>query len=605
MLNLAKWNGMRAKNITHHGYEFDVVISAIQKYLRRRETEKMLYFVKEAYTMHGVGGKAGVTNLLNRLLVMSAEELIFAETTVIGKIYTVQKIFEKDRNNIGALLTIASMLVNARLCRLPSDYRAFYSMSDPPQIDARGDDTHNVPNKHTNPDVAINVDRFYACLKAKSKDCFYYLFKVFDMSEEGSKSEMKYFKHAASVYILWAILNKVDKGRHTKTLNILLEWFEYPRRERFQYLVNACLLVLHSNEVPAQGKILTFTYSSEGNIQIMKDHLASPKMELDSYVIDKHTRAGRKNGMTTVDFANDGCLVVNEDKQYLVPALRANYIKVRSTPEAPKPKKRKADSNDFLFSPVSPKKPRLSHLTDFDWYELVGDEPIFFNGGKVCGAKGVCFSDTDGFYVLKEVTSATQYGSGYLAMDGLKKNFGLEASNAHLITTSNVIRRKDLSNHCFIDNWKLETPKTKPIYLKMSKFPGKPIKFFDKWEQDQAIRFMYLEIVLVRSLFACSDSNASNIMYDGEKCYSIDEAVLFNEKCTQSRILGQTNKDMRKAFLSDYNAGRLDGLFVDLQSFPLNRLVDIASEFGYGNQREFLKQRQENLKKLFLEEVTK
>ena len=69
------------------GYKIDTVKSALQKYLRRRETEKMVWCAGEMYLLHALArseqekksAKAIVTNMVNRLIVMMDEELLFCD----------------------------------------------------------------------------------------------------------------------------------------------------------------------------------------------------------------------------------------------------------------------------------------------------------------------------------------------------------------------------------------------------------------------------------------------------------------------------------------------------------------------------------------------
>ena len=49
-------------------------------------------------------------------------------------------------------------------------------------------------------------------------------------------------------------------------------------------------------------------------------------MQIDAYCIDMHTSQGRKMGKNKADFAKEGCVVVDEDKEFYVKEWRDYYI---------------------------------------------------------------------------------------------------------------------------------------------------------------------------------------------------------------------------------------------------------------------------------------
>merc|ERR1712100_980763 len=63
-------------------------------------------------------------------------------------------------------------------------------------------------------------------------------------------------------------------------------------------------------------------------------------VNIDDYVIDMHTSQGRKMGKNRKDFALEGCLVVNEEKEFLVKEWREYYVKEKKdNPDKNKKKK--------------------------------------------------------------------------------------------------------------------------------------------------------------------------------------------------------------------------------------------------------------------------
>ena len=74
-------------SISFNGYKLDILKSAVQKYLRRREFKKMTWCIAEIYlfkvyansVVEKKATKGILTNLINRLIIMLDEELLFAE----------------------------------------------------------------------------------------------------------------------------------------------------------------------------------------------------------------------------------------------------------------------------------------------------------------------------------------------------------------------------------------------------------------------------------------------------------------------------------------------------------------------------------------------
>ena len=122
-------------SISHHGYKLDILKSAMQKYLRRKEKNKMIWCVAEIYLFQVFSKKKKkkkatkgiITNMLNRLIIMMDEELLFAD---VKKYLILRRLLEKfeedERNNFIYLYKICDILVNARILRLNSDIRAYW-----------------------------------------------------------------------------------------------------------------------------------------------------------------------------------------------------------------------------------------------------------------------------------------------------------------------------------------------------------------------------------------------------------------------------------------------------------------------------------------------
>ena len=139
---------------------------------------------------------------------------------------------------------------------------------------------------------------------------------------------------------------------HLETLSRLLKWFHRDREEQFVFLVNAVLLVIHSDRVPPAPPGCTVIHSID-LVTILAAHRAAPRMELLSTVIDKHTHAGRQQGKNGFTFATEGAVVLQEDTEYLIPEWRAQYVELkRVSDQKPSRKgKRKAEEREGCLLP--------------------------------------------------------------------------------------------------------------------------------------------------------------------------------------------------------------------------------------------------------------
>lgn len=122
-------------SISLAGYPVDLLKSGLQKYLRRGELEKMVWCMEELY-LFGVldknekekrVGKAIVSNLINRLIVMMDEEMVFIEVEKYLLMREYLDKFEKcKRKNLIYLRVICEILLESKLCRRNSYGRSYW-----------------------------------------------------------------------------------------------------------------------------------------------------------------------------------------------------------------------------------------------------------------------------------------------------------------------------------------------------------------------------------------------------------------------------------------------------------------------------------------------
>ncbi len=113
-------------SISFNGYKLDILKSAVQKYLRRREFDKMVWCVAEIYLFQVYAKtdvekratKGIISNLLNRLIIMLDEEMLFVECEKYLVVRRYMEEFEKSgRGNFDYLYKICDVMCGARMIR--------------------------------------------------------------------------------------------------------------------------------------------------------------------------------------------------------------------------------------------------------------------------------------------------------------------------------------------------------------------------------------------------------------------------------------------------------------------------------------------------------
>ena len=319
-------------SVSHHGYKLDMLKSGMQKYLRRREFEKMTWCVIEIFKFELWAKddkerkmcKGIISNLLNRIIVMMDEELLFCEVQNYLLLRKFIEKFEDDRKNGGKFLVlICRTLTNSRLLRRASDIRAFWDFRI---------------RFGTVKDVELSdeeyFDKFVECFERKDDECFKWMFKIFNGNKTGDKVR---FRRKQNIYMIWEYLfsreNVKGNGRYKELLEYKLrEFHKLNRGERFMFLVNSIDLVMKCDgketifiNVHISQICQELSRYEQDFVEMYKKNMEY--LAIDDYAIDMHTSMGRKMGKNRKDFALEGCVVVNEDAEFLVKEWRDIYIK--------------------------------------------------------------------------------------------------------------------------------------------------------------------------------------------------------------------------------------------------------------------------------------
>jgi hypothetical protein len=570
-------------SVSHYGYKLDILKSAIQKYLRRKEKSKMVWCVAEIYLFQMWANtdeqkratKGIITNLLNRLIVMMDEELLFAD---VKKYLVLRKLLEKfeedNRNDFTYLYTICDVLINSRILRLNSDIRAYWDH----RFRFDGEVYKNDDLK------VVDDDASYKCFVKEFEDgsygCYYYMFKIFNGCRE--TPGIKWFKtKKENVYKIWYYLfnRKVvlENWMLCRTLEYKLGEFHKKRGERFMWLSSAIQIVLNAKKLGFD----TYMTEQQGR-QFVNDELKNvlPKcreyrdkimqkvfenrrmLHIDDYCIDQHCSQGRKIGKGKKDWKTIGSLVVNEDKEYFVKDWRDYYRgefktiaeheenrlgsvldKIEHTSEKKAEKKvvklvyRKVDKTankrlDHIQNEQCKKnksKKRKADFNDLEIYlktiETVDASAIILCSDVTCGNKVMCFEYKG--KIWKESRKSMFYNRDYCVIDDCKELFGLKTIGIERVLTDFRIVKIDKTKKSWKNNWHkvvIGSHEEPVVYCIMNKVEYYTInKTVDlsgikkNFDTNRSYLKEFIKIGVFRGIFRCSDFNCRNVLVGLDK----------------------------------------------------------------------------------------
>ena len=579
-------------SITRHGYKLDMMKSGMQKYLRRGELKMMMWCAMEIFNFELMAEtemekkmcKGIITNMLNRIIVMMDEELLFCEVERYLVLRNLIEKFDEDRKNgIKYLINICKCLSDGKICRHASDIRAFWDYRirfKDVEFDEEKKDLDNV----------YCFKKFVEKFNDNDDNMFYYMFKIFNSGEKISKGGFR--KKKEYVYKIWEKLfslefvknNKYNNGLVKRLMEYKFDEFDKNKKrgERFMFLINCIELLrggpnrLFINEVYYNDLMEMY------NVNLIKDQEITDILndnkeykQMDDYVIDMHTSIGRKMGKNRKDFALEGCVVLNEDRTFLKEEWRKYYIKEKLENPVRKKKKKKnkslkkekkilkkeKESKTFVkkLKQVTLKFPvkknekkktdreierqqkykmikKMRGKPNFDdlekYLQFKDSSDIDINKIKLCtentcGNKVMCFEYNG--KIWKEGRKSMNYNRDYCVLDECKELFGLEKIGMERILSNFRIEKVDKSKKSWVDNWRkvmIKDKDEKVVYCVMDKIePGIEIgKKKKEMLENRKMLKEFVKIGVFRGIFRVSDFNGRNVLIKGDdKLVSIDE----------------------------------------------------------------------------------
>ena len=563
-------------SVSHHGYKLDMLKSGMQKYLRRREFEKMTWCVIEIFKFELWAKddkerkmcKGIISNLLNRIIVMMDEELLFCEVQNYLLLRKFIEKFEDDRKNGGKFLVlICRTLTNSSLLRRASDIRAFWDFR------IRFGTEYVQEMKLSDEEY---FDKFVECFERKDDECFKWMFKIFNGNKKGDKVR---FRRKQNIYMIWEYLfsreNVKGNGRYKELLEYKLrEFHKLNRGERFMFLANSIDLVMKCDgketifvNVHISQICQELSRYEQDFVEMYKKNMEY--LVIDDYAIDMHTSMGRKMGKNRKDFALEGSVVVNENAEFLVKEWRDFYIKEKLENPVRSKKKRwigkkkvekveekkekveeevaeimltlnpKPENKEVKISRAEIRKEKYKRIKkmrgkpNFDDLEKdlekaggIDTSKIKLCSDMTCGNKVMCFEYNG--KIWKEGRKSMNYNRDYCVLDDCKEKFGLEKIEMQRVLANFRIEKMDKNKKSWIDNWVLKYIKEDDepvVYCVMDKIePGIEIGKAKELLKDRKILKEFVKIGVFRGIFRVSDFNGRNVLIkDGNKLVSIDE----------------------------------------------------------------------------------
>lgn len=557
-------------SISHSGLKLDVLKSAMQKYARRRELQKMLWCVSEIYLFKALArsdqeraaAKGIITNLLNRLIIILDEELVFADWGRFLKCREWLKLFEDgQRSDIALLMKVCKAITSGRLLRLASDVSAYWfrgvtrgRVPVPRTLAEKVDIVSEIARKgdfESGPDSEICMHNFArTLLNERSPECYYWAHRLFNCGETGARR----YKRRDSIYMLWELLFKIAEPNPqlTTCLEIKLEeFFVKGRSERHMWLSNAVALVLNRDNIAWDDSQMDL------NVEVSTDEIKGlfdnrQRLEIDSYAIDMHCSAGRKQGRSKKDFAKEGALVVDEDQEYLVPEWRGLYVS-----EKVKAKQPASDPEDLL---------QLITLKSVNT-----DEIELCAQGCKGGSKVVCFKL--GGLVWKEGRPSMNLNRDYNCADACKAAFGLRPIGMDRVKCDWHLEKIDASRKEWEGNWHAVKVSKPVIYSRMREIgAGTMLQHRKDLLGDPERVGDLLRIALFRGVLRVTDFCLRNVLVDSDGGFvSIDEHDLGKRKT----VFGTRERHLVSLI---NNSGQVESVVADVMSAKAEKLKVIKTQ---------------------------
>jgi hypothetical protein len=295
------------KHITWNNYPADVMKSGLQKYIRRSVLSKALYCAAELDLFKDAPNTKeaeGIrTNFLHRLMIIfmeDVENLALFDTIYMKMNQLFQERDKADRSKEKEaqwITEVVTLLVRSTKARVCSHVRALFNPKYQP-IHGRYPSMNSLWSVGQNT-LEHNCIMFKKYLKEKNLLAVQYAFWI-EASEE--KLPQKLFRSSQPVWFIFHQLMNPLQVAKTERVKKFVEWYKEHIGGMKEGFMCWLLPLLHELE------IVPFGTADAGEIPpYVARNREGHTIEVDDYVLDKHTSKGRGKGL--VEFALVGALV--------------------------------------------------------------------------------------------------------------------------------------------------------------------------------------------------------------------------------------------------------------------------------------------------------
>lgn len=300
---------------TASGHSFDVMKSALQKYVRRGN-ERALNVFSEMWSL-GYLNDGILTNVYNRISIIAVEDIGLSNPALVELAVNVRG---KSFSYCYALL---QEMIKSTKTRVAS--HIWYCYSRPLVLEDYPSPTTKLTPKEKRwlgRRPKIDIIEYY--LTKKNLKVFTWIYYA---STLGKISPIKKCTSVTSrigtttdaMGYVWRILFMFLPEDIIRMLET--SYYSFSNSKRV-FVVHAALMVLY----PQEYEVAELRNKIESSEEDEGVHIPiSKKLQLHRYVVDKHTKEGREKGMSTTEFVTEGAIVRNEDPLYIFEELKFHY----------------------------------------------------------------------------------------------------------------------------------------------------------------------------------------------------------------------------------------------------------------------------------------
>lgn len=334
---------------TYSGHPTDQVKSALQKYIRLNMPVKAIQAATELYRMIEIdGGLPLQSNMYNRIAVISAEDVGIGHfPLVISSInYILELKKDRTKRNPVELMALVQALAGAEKSRIADHFYRTYALPVGQRIGYEHglitvdqlEDIQVLPDGFWRADDPLEIrgicEMFAYRLQQRNPLALYWLGLFLKNYEKTKVSRRR--RRSVGIILIWEIirLSRVttittegNNGGYQEEVYETCEraYFEFSEKGPFLTLIiSAILMNVPYHPQPLQPYFEAWSTKQE-LVEMFFNPPANYSFELDSFVIDMHTRAGRSQGKGLEEFADVGSRVSPVSVPFTIPLLEEIY----------------------------------------------------------------------------------------------------------------------------------------------------------------------------------------------------------------------------------------------------------------------------------------